>query len=179
LTKARRIRMLRFVVKKGAIVVAALVLAVVLAVAVIGSLLPAEHVASGQVTLDVPPDRVFQAISEVNRYPVWRSSVSRVEVLATDPLRWREHENGDAITFEVVDNRAPQLMKVRIADPDLPFGGTWTYTLTPAGTGTRLQVTEEGVVHNVLFRFVSRFVIGHTATIDRYLADLEAFVRRS
>jgi hypothetical protein len=70
-------------------------------------------------------------------------------------------------------------MKVKIADPDLPFGGTWTYTLTPAGTGTRLQITEEGAVHNVLFRFVSRFVIGHTASIDRYLADLQAILRRS
>ena len=172
--------MLPLMVKKAAIVVAALILALVLTVLVIGWLLPAEHVASGGVTLNVPPDRVFAAISEVGRYPAWRPSVSRVDVLGTEPLRWREHENGDAITFEIVDSRAPRLMKVRIADPDLPFGGTWTYRLTPAGTGTRLEVTEEGVVYNVLFRFVSRFVFGHTATIDRYLADLQAsFVRRS
>ena len=165
--------------KKIALGLAAFALLAIVIVLVIGWMLPAGHVASQEVTLGAAPDRVFQIISEVDRYPAWRPGVTRVEVLAAAPLRWREHENGDAITFEIVDRTAPQLMKVRIADSDLPFGGTWTYTLTPAGTGTRLRVTEEGVVHNVLFRFVSRFVIGHTATIDRYLADLQAFMRRS
>ena len=162
--------------KKTAIVVAALVLAVIVAVAGIGWLLPAEHVASGEMTLPAAPDRVFQAISDVNRYPAWRPSVTRVDVLATDPLRWREHEGGDAITFEMVDSSRPQRLHVRIADADLPFGGSWTYTLTPAGTGTRLQITEDGVVHNPVFRFVSRFVIGHTATIEQFLHDLQALL---
>jgi hypothetical protein len=61
---------------------------------------------------------------------------------------------------------------VRIADPDLPFGGTWTYRLTPKGSGTRLAITEHGEVYNPLFRFVSRFVFGHTATVDRFIAAL-------
>ena len=162
--------------KKAAIVVAALVLAVIVAVVVIGWLLPAEHVASGEVTVPAASQRVFEAISDVNRYPSWRPGITRVEVLATHPLRWREHEGGDAITFEVVESSPPQQLKVRIADADLPFGGSWTYVLTPVGTGTRLQITEDGVVHNPVFRFVSRFVIGHTATIEQFLDDLEAFL---
>lgn len=162
--------------KKAAIAVTALVLAVIVAVVVIGWLLPAEHVASGEVTLPAPPQRVFEAITDVNRYPSWRPALTRVDVLATAPLRWREHEGGDAITFEVVDSSPPQRLKVRIADADLPFGGSWTYTLTPAGTGTHLQITEDGVVHNPVFRFVSRFVIGHTATIERFVRDLQALL---
>ena len=169
--------MLPLVLKKAAIGVTVLVLAMVVAVVGIGSMLPPAHVASAEATLNAPPERVFQALSEVTRYPEWRPRVTRVEVLATDPLRWREHEGGDAITFEVMDSSPPQRLKVRIADPDLPFGGTWTYTLTPAGTGTRLQITEDGVVHNPVFRFVSRFVIGHTATIERFLDDLQTRLR--
>jgi len=43
--------------------------------------------------------------------------------------------------------------------------------LIPASTGnaTTLRITENGEVYNVIFRFVSRFVMGHSATIDKYL----------
>ena len=34
------------------------------------------------------------------------------------------------------------------------------------------MITENGEVYNPLFRFMSRFVFGHTATIDKYLEDL-------
>jgi len=37
---------------------------------------------------------------------------------------------------------------------------------------TRLTITEDGEVSNVFFRFMSRFVFGHTATLDSYLAAL-------
>jgi hypothetical protein len=61
----------------------------------------------------------------------------------------------------------------RIADPHLPFGGTWTYEVAPAvGGGSTLTITENGEVYNLVFRFISRFVMGYTATIDRYLEAL-------
>ena len=52
-----------------------------------------------------------------------------------------------------------------------------TFELAAAGTGTRLTITERGEVYNPLFRVMSRFILGHTATIDRYLADLRARVQ--
>lgn len=148
------------------------VLAVVTIVAGVGAALPVQHTARGQVTLAAPPERVFAVISDVRRYADWRSSVSKVEVLSESPLRWREHDGSDSITFEVIESSPPLGRRVRIVDPDLPFGGTWTYVLTPDGTGTRVEITEHGEVYNPVFRFVSRFVIGHTRTIDGYLEDL-------
>jgi hypothetical protein len=62
----------------------------------------------------------------------------------------------------------------RIADPKLPFGGSWTYEVSAAGSGTELNITENGEVYNPLFRFVSRFIMGHTATIEKYQRDLAA-----
>ena len=59
-----------------------------------------------------------------------------------------------------------------IADKELPFGGTWDYRLEPAGTGSRITITENGEVYNPIFRFVSRYFMGHTATIDKYLTAL-------
>ena len=160
--------MLRKVLSYAGVTIAVLVV-IVLAV---GVSLPQSHVASGEATLPVPPAAVFAAVTEVDRYPDWRTDVDRIEVLSTAPLRWREHSGGDAIMFEAVESHAPDRFVVRIADPDLPFGGTWTYDLSPDPGGTRLLIVERGEVYNPVFRFASRFVFGHTATIDRVLTAL-------
>jgi hypothetical protein len=145
---------------------------VVLVVAVVGYLLPQGHLASRETILPAPRSRVFDTIVDVGRYPEWRAELGKVEIVSQTPLKWRELAGGDRVTFEVVESRPPERLQVRIADPDLPFGGTWTYELTPEGSGTGLRITERGEVYNPVFRFMSRFVFGHTATIDAYLADL-------
>ncbi len=160
-----------------AFTVAALI-AIILVVIGVGYALPQDHVAAATATFAAPVDRVFSAIVDVDAYPTWRDDVTRVEVLGRDPLRWREHSDGDAITFEVVERTAPTTLRVRVADPDLPFGGTWTYDLRPEGSGTRLTITENGEVYNPIFRFMSRFVFGHRATIDAFLAGLQTRVDR-
>ena len=81
-------------------------------------------------------------------------------------------KDGRAITYERVESVPPRRMVTRI-DPGLPFGGTWTYHLVPEAEGTALTITEDGEVYNPVFRFVSRFVMGHTATIDTYLKYLK------
>ena len=150
----------------------ALVLLLVV-VAAIGFMLPQNHVASVETVLAASPGRVFERISDPARYPEWRQDVTRVESLGTNPQKWREHGSDDPITYEVVESRPPERRVVRIADADLPFGGTWTYELTLEGTGTRLVITERGEVYNPIFRFMSRFVFSHTATMERFIASLK------
>jgi len=143
-----------------------------LVVTAIGYALPQGHRLSREATLPAPPAVVFSAITDVAAAPVWRTGLTKVDIVSEGPLKWREHEGSDAILYEVVESRPSDLLRVRIADPDLPFGGTWTYELSASGNGTTLRITEQGEVFNPIFRFMSRFVFGHTATIDRYLADL-------
>ena len=143
------------------------------AVTAIGYALPQGHVASREATFRAAPPAVFGAISDVARYPEWRSDLTKVDLLASSPLKWREHSGSDAIAFEATEFRPPDLLQVRIADEGLPFGGTWTYELFPDGAGTRLKITERGEVYNPIFRFVSKFIIGHTSTLETYLADLQ------
>jgi hypothetical protein len=50
--------------------------------------------------------------------------------------------------------------------------GTWTFEFVPEGDGTRLTITERGEVYNPIFRFMSRFVFGHTATMDAFVENL-------
>jgi hypothetical protein len=63
-------------------------------------------------------------------------------------------------------------MVTRIIDEGMPFGGSWTYELSDSDGGTEVRITEDGVVYNPIFRFVSRFVMGHHGTMDGYLTNL-------
>jgi hypothetical protein len=146
----------------------------VLAVTAIGYILPQNHVASVQTVLAVPPSGVFERISDPAKYPAWRKDLTRVDILATQPLKWREHGNDDPITYEVVESHPPDRHVVRIADPDLPFGGTWTYELRREGSGTHLTITERGEVYNPIFRFVGRFFMSPTATMERFVEALRS-----
>ena len=159
------------------ILVLGVLVALLLLLIAIGYALPIGHVATRETRLGAPPERVFEVLREVEKFPAWRSDVKSVEVLATAPaLRWRERGDND-ITFEMETVEPARKIVTRIADKTLAFGGSWTYELSPQDGGTRLVITENGEVYNPLFRIMSRFVFGHTATIDRFLEDLGRHLR--
>ena len=151
--------------------------AVVVVVLVVGWSLPVGHQAARELRLPAAPPAVYALVAGVEAYPAWRSGVEAVEVLERDaagaPTRFRERSGDGDILFEVAERVPERRLVTRIADPSLPFGGRWTFELAPAGSGTQLRITEDGEVYNPLFRFVSRFVMGHDRTIARYLRDLE------
>jgi uncharacterized protein YndB with AHSA1/START domain len=142
-------------------------------VAVIGLVLPRDHLASTTGLIKAPADSVWQALVNVGDYPRWRPDVQGVDVLSTEgALRWREQTRQGAITFERSEEQRPRRLVARIADETLPFGGTWTYELAPEAHGTRVTITERGYVTNPLFRFMARFVFGHHRTQEHFLRAL-------
>ena len=138
----------------------------------IGALLPQGHRATRSVLLPADPPAVYALISNADRYPEWRKDVKAVVALA--PNRYREEGGFGPITYRVEVDEPPRRRVTRIDDPELPFGGTWTFELAPEVGGARLTITEDGVVKSPLFRFFSRFVFGHTKTIDTYLEEATA-----
>lgn len=149
--------------------------ALVLLVVAIGYALPQGHVATREVTVAAPPEKLFALIGTPADYPKWRSDVDRVEVMPPEAGKERFRELGDnGALLMRVDERVPNSRLVTvIADSTLPFGGKWTYELVPAANGTTLRITEDGQVYNPVFRFMSRFVFGHAATMEKYLADVQ------
>ncbi|HYC52362.1 MAG TPA: SRPBCC family protein [Gemmatimonadaceae bacterium] len=142
---------------------------------VIGYRLPEAHEASQERRYSYTADRLYQAIATPAQYPRWRTGVQRVDLLpdSAGRKRFREYALGDEVTY-VVDEAVPnQVYVTRIADEGLPYGGTWTFELIPEGGATTLRITENGEVYNPIFRFISRYVMGHTRGIERYLSDLE------
>ena len=150
------------------------VVALILVVLIIGALLPKEHAASREITLRRQPSEVYATLRDFAAAPKWRPDVERIEILdAVDGrVRFREHSKNGRVTYEVVQESPPEKLVTRIVDRDLGYFGSWTYLLSPTNDGTRLRITEDGEVPNVLFRFMSRFVFGHTATMDAYLRAL-------
>ena len=160
------------------LIAAAALAAVVLIVLLVGWSLPVKHSATGEATLRSSPRTVYQLITDVDRFPEWRSSVKRTERVpdSAGKKRFREVGSDGTILFEIESAVPDQRLVTRIADRSLPFGGSWTYELIPRGDSTTLRITEDGEVYNPVFRFVSRFIFGHAATIEKYLADVRTAV---
>jgi uncharacterized protein YndB with AHSA1/START domain len=160
-------------VLKWIVLVIAVLLAVVGVIEVWGSQLPEEHTASRTVELRQSPQQVWNVIDGP---PTWRPEVTRYELLSADPHRkWIEYgRHGQKMTYEVVSSDPPQRLVTRIADPHLPFGGSWTYEITPTTSGSSLTITETGEIYSPVSRFVARYVQGYTATIDSYLKALQS-----
>jgi uncharacterized protein YndB with AHSA1/START domain len=166
--------------KQIALIILAVLAAVVLVILFIGWRLPAAHVATSSVQLNASPDSVFALISTPQNYPAWRPDVKKVDLMTEQGVtRFREDGSNGPILFEIVEKVAPRRLVTKIADKSLPFGGRWIYEITPTPTGSELRITEEGEVYNPLFRFVSRFIMGHTATIDGYLEAVRKRLNRA
>jgi len=154
--------------------VLAVLFAILLVIVAVGFALPVKHRAIREARYDRSQSEIFALITDVKNFPSWRSSVTSVEILPDSGGRRRFRETGSdgVILYEVEQSVPDQRLVTRIADPSLPFGGRWTYELIPRGNSTTLRITEDGEVYNPVFRFVSRFVMGHTRTLDTYLLDL-------
>jgi hypothetical protein len=156
------------------LVILGVLVAILVLIIVAGALLPKEHVVSRSARYQQPPEVIWQTINDYRAFPSWRTDVVRVEPLAGSDghAAWKEYSRNGAIPFEIAEAEAPSKLVTRIADPNLPFGGTWTYQIAPAENGCVLTITEHGEVYNPVFRLVSRLFIGQSTTADRYLTAL-------
>ena len=115
-----------------------------------GAALPVAHLAARSKRLPARPEIVWGLINDPVATKGW----------------------GGAVRTEAVEQDPPRLLVTRIVG-EKSFGGTWTFELAPEGhDATTLTITERGEIYNPLFRTVMR-AMGHTRTIDAYLAKLE------
>jgi hypothetical protein len=143
-------------------------------VAAIGAMLPMRHHATRKAKFKAAPDALYAVL---NGPPDWRTGIKSHGELAAENGRrrwWEEDSHGQKVTFELVEAKPAKRLQVRIADKGLPFGGTWTFEMTPIAGGSELRITEDGEVYNVIFRFMARFIFGYHGSIETYLKDLGA-----
>jgi len=119
-------------------------------IAIIGSMLPRTHTASRTLRVKHAPVDVWPAITHA-------MSASEVPT-------------------DIVESDPPWRLVSRVKDTEKMFGGTWTVAIAPDApstssgqAGCTITITEQGWVANPIFRFVSRYVMGHHATMDAML----------
>lgn len=132
----------------AAVALVAVALTLLATATFVGSRLPVAHRVIRTARYAEPIARVWDAVSDPST--ARELGVARIEQAAPVP--------GRVLVRRVVGDRA--------------FGGTWTFELEPDGSGTRVTVTEDGEIYSPLFRFVARFVLGPTRTVDSYLDSL-------
>lgn len=142
--------------------------------ALIGSRLPKAHSASRSIFLHQSPEKVYAVVRDFPSAPTWRTDLKRVDVEQppSGRVHFREEGKHGAVNFELAEDAPGKRMVTRILDTDLGYSGKWTYVFTAENGGTRVSITEDGEVSNVLFRFMSRYVFGQTATMEAYLNSL-------
>ena len=120
----------------------------IVGIAIIGSMLPRTHKASRTLRVRRTPAEVWPALMQATR-----TSSTPVDVL---------------------ESTMPYRLVTRVTEKETNFGGTWTVAIAPVPDGSTVTVTEDGWVANPIFRVVSRFVIGHHATMDGVLKNVAA-----
>jgi uncharacterized protein YndB with AHSA1/START domain len=129
-------------------IVLAALCSLIVVVVLTGYGLPKKHVAARAITLPRQPEEVFALISNFAGGPAWRTGLQRVEMLPprNGHICFREKDKNGAITMEVAESNPPERLVTRIADSNLPFGGSWIFEISPVAAGSRLNITERGEI---------------------------------
>jgi hypothetical protein len=148
--------------------------AVLILITLIGYLLPKEHTITREARFQQSPEVIWKTITDIDAMPAWRQGLKSVKHLPDKNglPTWIETLDSGTIPLETVTSQPPSKLVVRIADPKLPFGGTWTYEITPLPSGSNLRIREDGEIYNPVFRFLARFIFGYSGTIDTYLKSM-------
>ncbi|HTL05236.1 MAG TPA: SRPBCC family protein, partial [Gemmatimonadales bacterium] len=146
-------------------------LALVALLFLIGAALPRSHRATSSVTLTRSPADVWVVVRDLGALQGTWSELKSARRLPDQGGRevWEQDAGGFPMRLIVEESAPPARLVTRIdAGEKAAFGGTWTYKLEPAGSGSRLTVTEDGFVGNPLFRVMLK-AMGTHRTLDGYL----------
>jgi len=161
---------------KWYLIIPGILVCLVLIILIIGYLLPVKHTASVQVSVSASAAAIWARLADFKDYPTWRKDVKSVKVLS--PVEWVEtNERGDSLPLKIVAREPENRLVTEIQGHNLPFGGGWEFRLVENGGSTTLTITENGEVYNPVFRFVSRFIIGHSSNLRKYAGFLKKSFR--
>ena len=155
--------------------VVAVIVLLLLVVLVGGLLLPEEHHASRTLTTKQTPQAIWDAINDHANEPKWRSEVESVTSLGErdgKPVWQENYKDGNKVALMTTEFNPPVRMVRELTDLEGPFSGRWEIDIAPTSAGSTIKVTEIGKVSNPFFRFVSKYIIGHTTFMERYLKGL-------
>jgi uncharacterized protein YndB with AHSA1/START domain len=153
-------------------------IALVAVVGIVGWMMPREHIAASSVIIEQPADSVWVVVRDLAGVDAWWPEVKQSERVADEQGREmyrQELKTGFSMALVVVESESPHRLVTEIdASTDPPFGGSWTYEITPRDGASRVTITERGWISNPFFRFMANAFFGMHGTMDSYLEALGA-----
>lgn len=156
------------------VIILGILVLILVAIALAGAMLPQEHTVTRSIVLKQSPEAIWAVVTDHANEPKWRTDVASITRLADrngHMLVEEKYKNGDSMKIETIEAQPPTRLVRDVVDNPI-FSGRWTYELKAESGGTRVTITEHGSVPNPVFRLVSRFVIGHTTSLDKFLNAL-------
>lgn len=141
-----------------------------------GTNLPESYELTRSATYDQPIGALWQAITDYEKLPGWSKHVEKAERREEQegfPV-WRLYlSDGHYMDVQAVKEEEPSFYVSRIAETDLPYGGSWTFALLKKGeTTTEITLKEEGLIVSPFWRLVREFALGEGAAAESYLREL-------
>lgn len=155
---------------KWILIIIGIIICLILIIYLIGLLLPVKHTAIISEVIPANTKQVWDKLTQIEKFPSWRKSLNKVEIINNS--EWIEISKRNRIPMKITGQTLDNKLVYAINSKDLAFGGEWIYMLQPKGDSTVLMITENGEVYNPIFRFISKFIIGHSATMRNYMSDL-------
>lgn len=148
-----------------------IVIGVVAVLAGIGHSMPNAHVAQAEADYRAGPDSVYAILSDHEAWPEWHPSVGSLTPLedSSDAASWRIRGPDGSMTITIVDEDPPNRF-VTLADGGM-FVGRWTYKVEERAGHTRVTITEEARIDNLVIRGLTVFR-NQTSTLVRVLRAL-------
>ena len=150
--------------------------AIVIAIFAAGAVLPRKHVASVAARIGQRPRAIWSLIIDHGDDPKWRPELKSIEQRPNrngHPVWLETYKNGSRLELEDTVIDPPRRLVREVRDTGNMFSGRWEIEIAPDGANaSTVRITEYGEVPNPFFRFMSRFVFGHTKSMEQYLSNL-------
>lgn len=165
--------MVRFLFKAGFLLVL-LLLAALGAMWGVGSVMAAEHEASVESELPLLPNDLWDVIVDFEGSASWRPGIESVTHIEDRDgyAVFEEKSKWNTIRYQVEELETPRRLVMRIVD-NQEFGGRWIFEIEPRPGGSSLEITEDGVIHNAVFRVLAKHVMGHDHALQDYMQALQ------
>ncbi len=148
-----------------------IVIGIVAVLAGIGYSMPNAHVAQAEADYRAGPDSVYAMLAHLEAWSEWHPSVGSLTPLdgSSDERSWRITGPDGSMTITLLDEDPPNRF-VTLADGGM-FVGRWTYKVEERAGLTRVTITEEARIDNMVIRGLTVFR-NQTSTLVRVLRAL-------
>ncbi len=140
----------------------------VVAVVVIGLLMPERYEGRSQVVYDKTAEDVWDALLDYDRHPMTGKMKKSVQAQPAEnslPVWIEDMGRGEPITVKTVEAEPPRHMVREMTSKSMPMTSRWEYTLEPTGEGCKLTIDGEtyirrGTWHVPIFRVMMALMGG-------------------